>query len=156
VIADGGELIIYAPHIREVSVHGKVIGKSAIIAAIISSHNEIDMASSGGLWHAPQREGHYDASSGVETPRITVTLATGILKSNAGASGYLDPASVNLEEWNRRGTGWSQAGRREMLYRTGLNMANGLFDLTGRVAVVIGATSGIGRSRSGWRAPVRA
>jgi hypothetical protein len=48
--------------------------------------------------------GQYDKSSGKETPRIQVTLATGIPPERCRRInlGYLDPASVHPQEWEGR------------------------------------------------------
>ena len=65
--------------------------------------------------------GTYDAAAGVETPRITVTLATGIPEARCRRInlGYMDPAQVRLEEWTGREADGiivvPRAG--EMLYR---------------------------------------
>ena len=63
--------------------------------------------------------GTYDAASGIETPRIQVTLATGIPAERCRAInlGYLDPASVGVEEW-QAGEGTLVVPRAgEMLWR---------------------------------------
>jgi hypothetical protein len=64
-------------------------------------------------------QGRYDAASGVETPRIRVTLATGIppelcRKINLG---YLDPATVDEEAWARQPGTLVVPRAGEMLYR---------------------------------------
>jgi hypothetical protein len=64
-------------------------------------------------------QGRYDAASGVETPRIRVTLATGIppelcQKINLG---YLDPATVDEEDWARQPGTLVVPRAGEMLYR---------------------------------------
>jgi len=48
--------------------------------------------------------GSYDAATGIETPRITVTLATAIPPARCKQInlGYLDPATVNIAEWQGR------------------------------------------------------
>jgi nickel-dependent lactate racemase len=124
VIADGGELVIYAPHIREVSsVHGKVIEEIGYHCRdyFLAQWDRYGQVPGGLLAHSThlKGKGRYDASSGVETPRITVTLATGIPEDRCRRInlGYLDPASVNLEEWNGH-KDWLVAKRAgEMLYR---------------------------------------
>ena len=124
VIADGGELVIYAPHIHEVSsVHGKVIEEIGYHCRdyFLAQWDRYGQVPGGLLAHSTHLKGKgtYDASSGVETPRITVTLATGIPEDQCRRInlGYLDPASVNLEEWSRR-PDWLVARRAgEMLYR---------------------------------------
>jgi hypothetical protein len=64
-------------------------------------------------------KGTYDPKTGTESPRIRVTLATGIPEERCRRInlGYLDPASVNIDEW-REHEDWlvvPHAG--EMLYR---------------------------------------
>jgi hypothetical protein len=48
--------------------------------------------------------GSYDAETGVETPRIKVTLATGIPEERSKRInlGYLDPQTIKPEEWKGR------------------------------------------------------
>jgi nickel-dependent lactate racemase len=124
VIADGGELVIYAPHIHEVSsVHGKVIDEIGYHCRdfFLAQWDKFGRYPGGLLAHSTHLKGKgtYDASSGVETPRITVTLATGISEDHCRRInlGYLDPASVNLDEWHPR-EDWLVVKRAgEMLYR---------------------------------------
>jgi len=49
-------------------------------------------------------QGTYDITTGVETSRIKVTLATGISQERCRKLGldYLDPASIDFEEWKGR------------------------------------------------------
>jgi hypothetical protein len=48
--------------------------------------------------------GTYDAATGIERPRVTVTLATGIPAERCARInlGYLDPRSVDVEAWKGR------------------------------------------------------
>jgi hypothetical protein len=48
--------------------------------------------------------GAYDAATGIETPRISVTLATGIPRERCRRInlGYLDPKTVDLRAWRGR------------------------------------------------------
>jgi hypothetical protein len=48
--------------------------------------------------------GTYDVETGVETARITVTLATGIPRERCQRInlGYRDPATIDLAEWEGR------------------------------------------------------
>ena len=48
--------------------------------------------------------GEYDAASGVERPRIAVTLATAIPEAECRAVGlgYADPATIDPAEWAAR------------------------------------------------------
>jgi hypothetical protein len=65
--------------------------------------------------------GRYDPATGSETPRIRVTLATGISAERCRRInlGYMDPAGVRLEDWQcRESEGILVVPRAgEMLYR---------------------------------------
>jgi hypothetical protein len=66
--------------------------------------------------------GRYQAATGVETPRIQVTLAMGIRPERCRRInlGYLDPVTVNPQAWQgREDEGILVVPRAgEMLYRT--------------------------------------
>jgi hypothetical protein len=49
-------------------------------------------------------QGTYDAATGIETPRIKVTLATSIPEERCRRLnlGYMDPKSVKMEDWENR------------------------------------------------------
>jgi nickel-dependent lactate racemase len=125
-IADGGEVVIYAPHITEVSyTHGKVIDQVGyhVRDYFLKQWERFKDYPWCVLAHSTHLRGvgSYDAETGVERPRIRVTLATGIPEGRCRriGLGYLDPASVDLAEWDgREGEGIlvvHKAG--EMLYR---------------------------------------
>jgi lactate racemase len=83
VVADGGELIIYAPHIHEVSaVHGKHIERIGYHCRdyFLKQWDRFKDEPWGILAHSTHVHGigTYDAATGIETPRVRVTLATGI------------------------------------------------------------------------------
>ncbi|MBW6495602.1 MAG: hypothetical protein K0B16_13790, partial [Burkholderiaceae bacterium] len=64
-------------------------------------------------------QGRYDPATGVETPRVSVTLATGIppelcRKLNLG---YRDPAAIDVADWSKRDGVLVVARAGEMLYR---------------------------------------
>lgn len=106
VIADGGEVIIYAPHIDEVSyTHGKVIDEIGyhVLEYFTKQWDKFKNYPLGVVAHSTHLRGigSYDAETGIETPRIKVTLATGISKERCEKLnlGYLDPASINLDDW---------------------------------------------------------
>jgi nickel-dependent lactate racemase len=127
-IADGGEVIIYAPKLDEVSyVHGRLIDEVGYHCRdyFLKQWQSFKHFPGGILAHSThlKGKGSFDAATGVETPRIQVTLATGIpkercLKINLG---YLDPSEVDPEEWQQRAEPdvlvIPRAG--EMLYRVG-------------------------------------
>jgi nickel-dependent lactate racemase len=105
-LADGAEVVIYAPRITEVSyTHGALIDEVGYHCRdyFLCQWPRFSHYPGGVLAHSTHVKGlgAYDPATGVETPRIQVTLATGIprercLKINLG---YLDPASVRIEDW---------------------------------------------------------
>lgn len=124
VVADGGELIIYAPHIMEVSVtHGAIIERIGyhVRDYFLKQMDRFQNIPGGVLAHLTHVKGVGTFENGIEKPRINVTLATKIPKHVCKKInlGYRDPKSINIEEWqNREEQGVlyvAQAG--EMLYR---------------------------------------
>jgi nickel-dependent lactate racemase len=110
IVADGGELIIYGPQIREISfVHGELIrqiGYHCIEYFVrqwdrFSDYPKLIMAHSSNV----RGVGTYD--KGVERPRVNVTLATSIPESVCTSVnlGYRDPRSIDLDEWRARQNG---------------------------------------------------
>ena len=82
-IADGGEVIIYAPHLTEISyTHGKLIDQIGyhVRDYFLAQWERFKDVPGGILAHSTHVKGmgSYDAARGIETPRIQVTLATGI------------------------------------------------------------------------------
>ncbi len=124
VVADGGELIIYAPHITEVSVtHGEIIEKIGYhVRDYFTKQIEKFRDVPGGIMaHSTHVKGIGTFEDGLEKPRVNVILATGIpekvcKKINLG---YRDPATIDPKEWqNREDEGFlyvPKAG--EILYR---------------------------------------
>ena len=128
VVTDGGEVIIYAPHISEISyTHGRLIDQVGYhvrdyflkqwerfkdVPGTIKAHST----------HV-KGVGTFDLDSGVETPRIQVTLATGIPEERCRRVnlGYADYRDIDPQEWaNREAEGIllvPHAG--ETLYRAG-------------------------------------
>jgi nickel-dependent lactate racemase len=104
VVADGGELIIYAPHIKEVSVtHGDIIEKIGYHTRdyFVKQMEKFSDIPGGVMAHSTHVKGIGSFDDGIEKPRINVVLATGIpeeicRKINLG---YRDPNSINIEEW---------------------------------------------------------
>jgi nickel-dependent lactate racemase len=125
-IADGGEVIIYAPALTEISyTHGRVIDEVGYHVLDYFTSQPERFASVPGVIKAHSTHvkgsGTYDLQSGEERPRIRVTLATGIPKERCGRVnlGYLDPTTIDLNDWTgREGEGLAvirNAG--ETLYR---------------------------------------
>lgn len=126
VIADGGEVIIYAPHITEISyTHGEVLKRIGyhVRDYFIHQWDRFKDEPWGVLAHSTHARGvgTYNVETGDEVPRITVTLATGIPREvcERVQLGYLDPDEIDLQEWeNREDEGILVVPRAgEMLYR---------------------------------------
>lgn len=124
VVANGGKLIIYAPHITEVSItHGAVIEKIGYhVRDYFTKQTERFRNIPGGIMaHSTHVRGVGTFENGVEKPRIDVILATGIPEETCRRInlGYQDPASIKVEDYmNREDRGIlyvPKAG--EMLYR---------------------------------------
>jgi len=104
IVADGGELIIYAPHIDEVSyTHGKAIDGIGY-HCLDYFREQMDKFSDipgGVMAHSTHVRGLGTYCNGVEKPRITVTLATGISEERCRkiCLGYLDPKAIRAAEW---------------------------------------------------------
>ncbi len=107
VLADGGELIIYAPHIHEVSVvHGKLIEEIGYHCRdyFLANWEQFKDKPWGVLAHSTHVRGIGKMINGVEHCRAKVTLATGIppeicAKINMG---YRDPATIDIESYANR------------------------------------------------------
>jgi nickel-dependent lactate racemase len=126
IIEQGGEVIIYAPHIQEVSyTHGRLIDEIGYHCRdyFLSQWETYQHYPGGVLAHSTHLKGlgNYDPKTGIETSRIRVTLATGIPAERCHRInlGYLPPGEIKLAEWqNREDEGVlfvPQAG--EILYR---------------------------------------
>jgi nickel-dependent lactate racemase len=107
VVADGGELIIYAPHIKEISVtHGERIRRIGYHTRdyFLKQWDKFQGEPWGILAHSTHVRGIGTYENGVEKPRVTVTLATAIPESECRAVnlGYRDPASINPADYQDR------------------------------------------------------
>ena len=123
VLADGGELIIYAPHISEVCVtHGKTILEVGYHCRdyFLKQWDQFKHHPWGVLAHSTHVRGLGTFESGVEKCRAQVTLATAIPEGVCRQInlGYRDPRSIRPEDFaHREGEGVllvPKAG--EMLY----------------------------------------
>lgn len=106
-IADGGEVIIYAPHVTEVSyTHGRLIDEIGYhVRDYFTKQWDLFRHIPGGiLAHSTHVKGKGTFEGGVETPRIQVTLATGIPEERCRRInlGYADYRSIDPEEWANR------------------------------------------------------
>ena len=107
IVADGGELIIYGPHVTELSVTFnewlRRIGyhTSAYFLANMDRYRDVPR---GVLAHSANVRGVGTFENGLEKPRIRVTLATAVpeevcLSVNLG---YRDHESIDVPSWKGR------------------------------------------------------
>jgi len=104
VVADGGTLIIYAPHIREISpTHGKWIREVGyhVRDYFLAQWERFQGYPWAVLAHSTHVKGIGTFRNGVERPRIEVVLATGIPEGVCREInlGYRDPKALDPEEY---------------------------------------------------------
>jgi lactate racemase len=106
IVADGGEVIVFSPGLTEVSyTHGKLIEEIGYHCRdyFVKQWDRFKDYPGGILAHSTHLRGlgRYDPSTGVESPRIRVTLATGISEERCHRLnlGYLDPDTIHIEDW---------------------------------------------------------
>ena len=103
VVADGGEVIVYAPHIDQIAAMHPGIERIGYHCRdyFLARWDEFRDHPRGELAHSTHLfgAGSYDPVDG-ERGRVRVTLATGIAEVTVrGVNlGYLDPAALDLEE----------------------------------------------------------
>ncbi|PYJ81647.1 MAG: hypothetical protein DME22_20650 [Verrucomicrobia bacterium] len=107
VLADGGELIIYAPHISEVCVaHRKVIEAVGYHCRdyFLKQWDKFKHHPWGVLAHCAHVYGLGTFENGLEKPRARVTLATQIPPEMCRRInlGYRDPNSIRVEDFANR------------------------------------------------------
>lgn len=124
VLAEGGELIIYAPHLKEISLtHGKLIREIGYHCRdyFLKQWDKFKDKSWGVLAHSTHVFGGGTYENGLEKPRARVVLASGIPEDLCREInlGYRDPKTIRKEDFaNREEEGVllvPKAG--EMLYR---------------------------------------
>ncbi len=123
-LADGAKLIIYAPHIHEVSVtHGKLIEQVGYHTRdyFVKQWDKFKDIAWGVLAHSTHVKGIGTYENGIEKPRVTVILATGIPEATCKKInlGYMDWRSIKVEDYaNREAEGILHVPKAgEMLYR---------------------------------------
>ena len=107
VVADGGELIIYAPHLKQISqTHGKLIEQVGyhVRDYFTAQWDRFRDVPWGVLAHSTHVRGTGTYEQGVERPRVKVTLATGLARETCEriGLGYRDPASISVEDFADR------------------------------------------------------
>jgi hypothetical protein len=104
VVADGGQVVLYAPHITEISAMHPAIGEIGYHCRdyFVEQWDRFEDRPWGDLAHSTHLRGAgtYDPVHG-ERGRVTVTLATGIPERQVRAVNldYLDPAGVDPAAW---------------------------------------------------------
>ncbi len=107
IVADGGELIIYAPHIKEISyTHGAIIDRIGyhVRDYFVKQWEQFKDIPWGVLAHSTHLRGIGTYQAGIERPRIQVTLATGIPAERCQQVnlGYRDPQTIDSDQWQSR------------------------------------------------------
>ena len=107
IVADGGTLIIYAPHIDEISyTHGKVINHTGYHTRdyFLKQWDKFKDFPRGVTAHSTHVKGIGTYSDGVEKPRVNVVLATGIKKDRCEKVnlGYMNPDDINIADYENR------------------------------------------------------
>ncbi|UCG86921.1 MAG: DUF2088 domain-containing protein [Gemmatimonadota bacterium] len=107
VVRDGGELIIYAPHITGISVtHGRLIERVGyhVRDYFLAQMDRFADIPGGVLAHSTHVKGIGTYVDGREQPRIEVVLATGIPESKCRKInlGYRDPTTIDQDAWKNR------------------------------------------------------
>ena len=108
-IADGGEVVIYAPHITEFSyTHGAFLERIGYHCRdyFLKQWDRFVDVPRGVIAHSTHLigQGTYDAPTSVESLRIKVTLATSIPEARCRRLNlnYIDPKSIRFEDWQGR------------------------------------------------------
>jgi nickel-dependent lactate racemase len=106
VVADGGEVVIFAPSVEEISyAHGRILDEIGYHCRdyFVKQWSRFRHHPGGVLAHSThvKGSGDYDEATGIERPRVTVTLATAIPPERCRRVnlGYLDPAGIDPMAW---------------------------------------------------------
>ena len=124
VVDDGGEVILYAPHVKEFALSHPELEEIGYHcrAFFTEQWGQYRNYSASVLAHATHLRGAgtYSAQAG-EQCRITITLATGISESRVKAANlnYLDPNSVDISKYRSDGETFVLPNAGEILYRLG-------------------------------------
>jgi nickel-dependent lactate racemase len=106
-VADGGELIIYAPHMDTVSItHGNYIYDLGyhVLPYFLEQWDKFKNYPTSVIAHSTHVKGIGAFANGVEDPRIRVTLASKISEADCKTLnlGYLNPDDIQPDEWRNR------------------------------------------------------
>ncbi|HOL21303.1 MAG TPA: lactate racemase domain-containing protein [bacterium] len=122
VVADGGTLIIYAPHVKDVShTHGREIEKVGYHTRdyFLKQMERFKDVSGCILAHSTHVKGIGAFINGVEKPRIDVVLATGISEDICKKInlGYMDYREIDIEKYKKQKDTLVVEKAGEVLYR---------------------------------------
>ncbi len=104
IVADGGEVVLYAPHITEIAaMHPRLVEIGYHCRDFFLAHwEEYRKVPLGELAHSTHLfgAGSYDPVAG-ERQRVRVTLATGIPEATVRRAnlGYLAPEAIDVSSW---------------------------------------------------------
>lgn len=121
-LAEGGELIIYAPHLEVVShVHGRYIYEIGyhVLPYFLQQWDRFQHVPLGVLAHSTHVRGDGRFENGVEYPRAGVSLATRLSPEDCRqlALGYQNPDQIDVAAWQNREGILHVPKAGEMLYR---------------------------------------
>jgi len=107
ILADGGTLIIYAPHITEISyTHGKVLDKIGYHTRdyFLKQMDKFAGIPRAAMAHSTHVKGIGTYIDGVEKPRANVVLATGIGKKRCRKVNldYMNPDDINIADYENK------------------------------------------------------
>jgi len=107
ILADGGTLIIYAPHITEISyTHGKWLDKIGYHTRdyFLKRMEQFSGIPRGIIAHSTHVRGIGTYIDGVEKPRANVVLATGIDRQRCEKVnlGYMNPDEINIADYENK------------------------------------------------------
>lgn len=104
VVADGGRLIIYAPHVDEISyTHGRILDQIGYHTRdyFVKQWDRFKHYPWGVIAHSTHVKGIGEYNDGAEKPRVNVILATRIPEERCRRVnlGYMDPDSIRIEDY---------------------------------------------------------
>ncbi|GAG13143.1 unnamed protein product, partial [marine sediment metagenome] len=107
IVADGGELIIYAPHVSEISyTHGEHLDRIGyhVRDYFAKQMDKFRDVPGGVMAHSTHVRGLGTFEDGIEKPRITVTLASSISKERTErvALNYRDYHAIDIGAYRNR------------------------------------------------------
>ena len=107
IVSDGGTLIIYAPHITEISyTHGKIIDQIGYHTRdyFLKQWDRFKNFPRGVTAHSTHVKGIGTYVDGVEKPRVNVILATGISRQRCEKVnlGYMNPDQIEFSDYENK------------------------------------------------------